>query len=227
MYIHSSYLDADLSLVPKNILADYERLKLEDPKEYDNIVLGGWISQLEGAVFPEESLKKYKEFPENMEYFTLGAIDTADEGTDHFAQPIGRVYQSLNRVYIFDAIYDQENLTIQEGQVVGKVKEHKISHLYIETNNFGAYFARRLRELLPHVDIFGQYSKGNKMGRILAQSGLIKMHFYFPEKPNATLQKFMDSLTKLLKTSEDEDDAGDSLAGLSAYLEKYMGLFKN
>lgn len=225
MYIHSSYLDADRNLMPKNILRDYERLKIDDPTEYDNVVLGGWVSELEGLAFPKSSLKTYKEFPENMEYFTIGAIDSADEGTDNFSAPFARVYG--DRVYIFDAIFDQNNLTIQEGQVQSKVKEHKITELVIETNSFGAYFSRRLRELLPTIEIFGQYAKANKMGRILANAGLIKMYFYFPENPNPTLKKFMDQVCKLMKTATKEDDAPDSLALLSAYLEKYHGLWRN
>jgi len=225
MYIHTSYLDADKDKIPRNILADYNRLKEEDPKEYDNIVMGGWISELEGQVFPQSSLKRYKEFPENTEYFTITFIDSADEGEDHFSMPIARVYG--NRVYITDAIFDQDNLTIQEGQVQSKVKEHKISNIVVETNSFGAYFTRRLRELLPGIEIFGQFAKANKMARILANSGLVKMYFYFPDKPNATLQKLMDQATKLLKTDNENDDAADSLAGLAAFLEKYHGLFKN
>ena len=225
MYIHTSYLDADKNKIPRNILSDYNRLKEEDPKEYDNIVLGGWISELEGQVFPVSSLKRYREFPENTEYFTIVFIDSADEGEDHFSMPIARVYG--NRVYITDAIFDQDNLTIQEGQVQSKVKEHKISNIVVETNSFGAYFTRRLRELLPGIEIFGQFAKANKMARILANSGLVKMYFYFPEKPNDTLQKLMDQACKLLKTDNENDDAADSLAGLAAYLEKYHGLFKN
>lgn len=225
MYIHSSYLDADLSLVPKNILADYERLKLEDPKEYDNIVLGGWITELEGQVFPDSSLKRYREFPQDQNYYVAAFADTADEGADHFAMPIARVYG--DQVYIIDCIFDLENLTIQEGQVHGKVKEHRISNLCVETNAAGAYFSRRLRELIPEVQIFGQFSRMNKMSRILSQAGLIKHYFHFPVSPNPTLQAYMDQTTALLKDSKDKDDAPDSLAGLSAYLEKYMGLFKN
>lgn len=225
MYIHSSYLDADLSLVPKNILADYERLKAEDPKEYDNIVMGGWITELEGQVFPDSSLKRYREFPQDQNYYVAAFADTADEGADHFAMPIARVYG--DQVYIIDCIFDLENLTIQEGQVHGKVKEHRISNLCVETNAAGAYFSRRLRELIPEVQIFGQFSKMNKMSRILAQAGLIKHYFYFPVNPNPTLQAYMDQVMALLKDSKDKDDAPDSLAGLSAYLEKYMGLFKS
>ena len=224
MYIHSSYLDADQSQIPKNILADYNRLKIEDPKEYENIVMGGWVSELEGQIFPENSLKRYKEFPENMEYFTISFADTADEGLDKFAMPIGRVYG--NRVYVFDAIFDTENLTIQEGQVQDKVKIDHINEVVIETNNAGAYFTRRIRELLPQIEIFGQYSKTNKMARILANAGLVKYFFYFPINPNPDLQRFMDQVIKILKTSKDEDDAPDALTGLAAYLEKYHDIFK-
>lgn len=223
MYIHSSYLDADQLQIPKNILADYNRLKIEDPKEYENIVMGGWVTELEGQVFPESSLKKYRDFPEGN-YFTIAFADTADEGLDNFAMPIARVYG--NRVYIFDCIFDQENLTIQEGQVQSKVKECHISEICIETNNAGAYFTRRMRELIPQIEIFGQYSKANKMARILANAGLVKYFFYFPVNPNPDLQRFMTQVTSLLKDSKDNDDAPDALTGLCAYLEHYHSLFK-
>ena len=225
MYIHSSYLDADQAKIPANILNDYKRLQISDPKEYDNIVLGGWITELEGQIFPESSLKRYKEFPQDMEYFTIAFVDSADEGEDYFAMPVARVYG--NRIYVFDCIFDQENLTVQEGQVQSKVKECHINNIVVETNAAGAYFARRIRELLPQIEIFGQFAKANKMARILAGAGLVKMFFYFPVNPNADLQKFMDQMYKILKSSTKEhDDAPDSITGLAAYLEKYHGLFK-
>jgi predicted phosphatase len=64
------------------------------------------------------------------------------------------------------------------------------------------------------------------MARILANAGLVKYFFYFPVNPNPVLQKFMDQVIKILKTSTDEDDAPDALTGLAAYLEKYHELFK-
>src|ERR1035437_604425 len=213
MYIHSSYLDADQEKIPKNILADYNRLKIEDPKEYDNIVLGGWVSQLEGAIFPKDSLKYYKELPpDDMEHYTIGYVDAADTGEDHFAMPIAHIYG--NKVYIIDAIFDQYNLTIQEAQVQNKVKIHHISELAIETNSFGAYFGRRIRELIPWIEVFGMFSKTNKIARILANSGLVKHYFYFPEKPTDIMTKFMEQFTSILSTSKDKDDAADSISGL-------------
>ena len=182
------------------------------------------ISDDETKVFPVSSLKRYTELPENMEYFTIGSIDPADEGQDNFAMPIARVYG--DRVYLVDALFDQNNLTIQEWQVQSKVKEHHISHLYIETNSFGAFFSRRLRELMPAVEIFGKPAITNKMGRILSNAGLIKLYFYFPESPTAELQRGINETTKLMKTSTKQDDFPDALAALAAYLEKYNGLFK-
>jgi phage terminase large subunit len=224
MYIHSSYLDCDFKLMPANILADYERMKLTDPDEYENIVMGGWIKQREGLVFPKSELKRYKEFPVDMHYKTYAFADTADQGDNYFSMPIGRVYG--NRVYLTDAIHDQYNLTIQEGQVQDKVKMCNINELIIETNSFGAYFSRRIRELIPGLYVFGQNAKANKMSRILANSGLIKYYFYFPENPTPTLQKFIDQVTKLMRTATKEDDAPDSLSGLCAYLDKFYNIFQ-
>lgn len=230
MYIHSSYLDADQTRIPKNILADYNRMKIEELKEYDNIVLGGWVTELEGQVFPESSLKRYNpdtDLPPDTEYFTIGFVDPADKGEDHFACPFARVYKSLNKVYVFDAIFDNKlGLSIYLPLTVSKCKEHKIAELPVEINSFGSWFKEHLSEALPSVYLFGLVAKSNKMGRIIANAGLVKSYFYFPKNPNPDLQKFMDQVTKLLKTSTDEDDAADSLAALAAYLEHYHGMFR-
>ena len=123
MYIHASYLDADKDLIPKNILKDYERMKKDDPAMYDNVIMGGWVREVEGQVFPRSKLMFYDKLPpDDQNYYTIAFVDTADEGEDNFAMPIARVYG--NDVFLIDAIFDKANLTIQESQVVGKVKEH-------------------------------------------------------------------------------------------------------
>lgn len=58
MYIHSSYLDADQTKIPKNILADYNRLKEEDPDSYDNVVMGGWLKKKVGALWTRDMILK-------------------------------------------------------------------------------------------------------------------------------------------------------------------------
>jgi predicted phage terminase large subunit-like protein len=191
------------------------------------------IDDNESKAFPRSSIKTYKDIPtetinesgETKEQgWTFAIIDPADEGTDYFSMPIFQVL--TDEVYLKDAIFDQENLTIQESQVVAKVKEHKIGVLFIETNNAGAYFVRRMRELLPHVEIMGFWSKSNKMARILSYAGIIKLFFRFPESPNPTTERLMNQLFRLMKTSKKEDDAADSVAGAARYLESHYSMFK-
>lgn len=193
------------------------------------------IDDNESKVFPQSSIKRYKHLPseiitengkekEVLQGWTFAIADTADEGTDYFAMPIMQVIG--DNVYVFDAIFNQENLTLQESEVISKCKTSKIRRLTIETNNAGAYFYRRMKEKLPNIEVWGQWSKGNKMARIISQSGIIKYNFYFPENPNPTLQAFMNQMFRLLKTSKKEDDAGDAIAAASAHLEEQFHMFK-
>jgi predicted phage terminase large subunit-like protein len=193
------------------------------------------IDDNETKVFPRSTIKRYKHIPteiitENgkdkivMQGWTFAAADTADEGVDYFSMPIMQVVG--DNVYVFDAIFNQENLTLQESEIISKCKTNKIRRLYIETNNAGAYFKRRMEKKLPNIEVWGQWSKGNKMARIISQSGIIKNNFYFPENPNPTLHAFMNQMFRLLKTSKKEDDAGDAIAAASAHLEEQFHLFK-
>jgi predicted phage terminase large subunit-like protein len=203
-----------------NRIKDHPKTKLTFQSQY----MQDPRPDLEKLLFPEEEIKRYKDFPEG-EYFEFSFIDPADEGTDNYAQPIMRVYPDLQRVYVHDAIFNQENLTIQEPFVISKVKEHKIREICIETNSFGAYFKRRLIELLPDITIFGKPSISNKLVRMINYSGIVKAYFYFPEQPNHTLSKFMTQMFKITKTSKKEDDAPDSICGAAEYLEKFHQLF--
>lgn len=180
------------------------------------------IGDNESKVFAKSSLHYYDKLPEE-EYFTISFADPADEGDDNFSMPIARVYGSY--VYLVDAIFDQENLTLQEPKIQSKHKVHKFGRIVVETNNAGAYFSRRLRELMPDLDVFGKWSKATKMPRIIQYAGLVKLYFRFPNNPTPALQKLMAQLWKLKSTDKKEDDAGDSISGLAEHLEKYYGIF--
>lgn len=182
------------------------------------------ISDNQSNVFAKSSLQYYDKLPDE-EYFTIGFADPADEGDDNFSMPIARVYG--NYVYLVDAIFDQENLTKQEPKIQSSHKIHRYGELVIETNNAGAYFSRRIRELAPDLNVFGQWSKATKMPRIIQYAGLVKLYFRFPNNPNASTQRLMTQLWKLKSTSKKEDDAGDSISGLAAHLEKHYHLFND
>ena len=49
-YIHTSYLDC-IEHVPPNIISEFNRMKETNLKEYNNVVLGGWLDKAEGVVY--------------------------------------------------------------------------------------------------------------------------------------------------------------------------------
>jgi len=194
------------------------------------------IDDNEAKAFPRSSLKFYKYLPtktinengtekEIPQGWLFSFIDTADEGMDNFAMPIFRVIGDL--VYLVDCIFDQENLTIQLSQVASKLKEHgRFGEIVVETNSAGAFFKRTLEDNHPDTPFFGQWSKANKMARILSYAGIIKLYYRFPENPNPNVERFMKQVYRLLKTSKKEDDAPDSLAGSAMHLEAQYEMFK-
>ena len=50
-YIHTSYKDVDRQYLADNIVKYYEKLEIENPEKYNEIVLGGWVSDVKGRVF--------------------------------------------------------------------------------------------------------------------------------------------------------------------------------
>jgi phage terminase large subunit len=49
-YIHTTYLDC-LEFVPDEIVRAFEEMRLENPKKYHHIVMGGWLDKAEGVIF--------------------------------------------------------------------------------------------------------------------------------------------------------------------------------
>ena len=49
-YIHTTYLD-NIDNLNEDVIKDFERLKEINPKEYDNVVMGGWLDRVEGVIF--------------------------------------------------------------------------------------------------------------------------------------------------------------------------------
>jgi len=49
-YIHTSYLD-NAKHLPKDYLKDFAQLKINNPRKYEHVVMGGWLEKAEGVVF--------------------------------------------------------------------------------------------------------------------------------------------------------------------------------
>jgi len=98
-YIHTSYMDC-LEFVDPKMLADWERLKKNDPKEYENIVLGGWLDRAEGVVYENW---EYGEFEKSLPY-----VYGMDFGysVDPTALVKVAVDDKRNKIYLKEEIYE-------------------------------------------------------------------------------------------------------------------------
>jgi len=224
MYIHSSYLDVNPKYIPDNILKDYERLKIEDPEEFDNVVLGGWISEPKGVLFRRSDLKFYKERPKEGLIAKLGFIDPADTGTDCHSVPIGYLYED-GRVYIEEVVYTEDSVSENVERTADIINAHKPEYVRIEVNMGGTMYPTLLEpKLNKETMLLSIRESTNKHARIYTMSGFIKRFFVFRddyvhgseyfEFMNNTCQYMADGTSK-------HDDAPDSLTGLANMVKSF------
>ena len=116
LYIHTDYRDNDF--LPANTLAAYERLRLSDPKKYAHVVLGGWLDQAEGLIFPEWTALKTP--PPNLRL--LG-----------FGKDFGFANDPTTLVAVYQIIGERESLFVRT--------------LYAETGLFNSDIAERCSKL--------------------------------------------------------------------------------
>lgn len=214
-YIHTTYLD-NLENLSEEFVKDAEKCKIDNPNLYAYDYLGQWVYSVDGAYLPQHKLKRYSEV--NKEGANIMYIDTADEGSDHFAALIGRIIDK--RFYVTDAIFNLENLNVNEVVVSEKIAAYDMDNVFIESNNFGAYFIRNIREQNENRVISAIKNTTNKHGRILAQSGYIIEFFVWPENPNETLAAFIRQMSAVTPETKDKDDAADATAGMAMILRR-------
>jgi len=118
-YIHTTYKD-NLENLSDEFIQDAERAKKYTPNLYRYDYLGEWVLSTEDAILPYHKLKRYKDL--NDEGVKLMYIDTADEGTDHFAAIIGSL--TGKNFYVTDAIFNLNNLTVNEEVTTERIERY-------------------------------------------------------------------------------------------------------
>jgi len=63
-YIHTTYLD-NLSNLDESFLDEVERVKKNNPKKYQHVILGGWLDKAEGVVFTNWKFGAFN--PDNLQ----------------------------------------------------------------------------------------------------------------------------------------------------------------
>ena len=217
LYIHSSYLDVNPLYIPANIRKDYERLKLEDPIQYDNVVMGGWISEPEGVLFKKSQLKKFNQLPIEQPVAKLAFIDPADSGTDAHSVPIAYVYND-GRIFIEDVLYTTLGVDVNVDMTASILNKHLPEYVRVEVNMGGGMYPALLQPKINQtIALLPFREKSNKHARIYTISGFIKEFCYFKDdfEYNSDYYHFINILTQYMSDgTSDHDDAPDSLAGL-------------
>jgi len=211
LYIHSSYLDCDFDLMPKNILSDYQKLKVENPTEYENIVLGGWIQEPEGVLLPKSKLQFQKtDIPAENIIFTFAIGDPADLGGDKYSMPFIHVAAIDNRIvcYVKDVIHSTYGIEANTERVLEKVEQYNIENVLYESNGVGLaavlLISKRLsknRKLIPFT------SSINKEVRIHSHYEFVQKFFVFDSNQYETNQEyksFVNDLTSYTTEGKNE-----------------------
>jgi len=184
-----------------------------------------------GVLFKPTDLNRFdiKDLRKEEAEAILGYIDVMDDGTDSLAFPLAYVFK--NKVYITDVVFTSENIDSTLPQCVSLLNMNKnFNYVRIEANNQGGGFKRLMMQHFDPSKILSVKNTTNKNTRIIMQYGFIKNYFYFRNdyEPNSQYAKFMDQVLAYMKDgSSKHDDAPDSLAGLSKFIQVIVpNLFK-
>tara|TARA_R110002072_G_scaffold256167_1_gene415003 strand:- start:7229 stop:8497 length:1269 start_codon:yes stop_codon:yes gene_type:complete len=228
LYIHTSYLDVNPKFVPENIRKDYEDLRLEDPTEYNSIVLGGWISDAIGKVYSMTKLKRFNsaDLKDNLVEYRLGHIDIANEGTDNLAMVVIKVIG--RNLYLTDVVFTPEDSTYTEPIVIEMAKENKLEYLWIESNGVGSMYASNIAPSLYSTTVVPYHQSTNKHAKIVSKAGFIKkwMHFRDDYEAGSEYDLFMQNMIEYNKSKKENnsihDDAIDSLSSAVGFIQEWL-----
>lgn len=236
MYIHVSYLDANPTHLAPNIRKDYERLKEDNPTEYENIVLGGWITEPEGVLLPISKLRfaEVNNIPDEYVVYKFAVGDPADKGGDHFSIPFMHVAVIDGNLTCFvkDIIHTQDGIEVANDRAIEKSRLNHIEDIYLEVNGVGsaAYYLLK-RDLANHASIKPFSSHVNKEVRILSNYEFILKYMVFDVnyKNNPEYHLFIKHLTAYQKdddkANKNKKDAIDSVCSAANILKiKYKNL---
>jgi predicted phage terminase large subunit-like protein len=225
LYIHSSYLDLPRENVADNVYNDFERLKNEDIEQYNNVVLGGWVTSLEGKVFNQPDLLYFDELPKELPICKITFVDVADRGEDFHAVPIAYIY-SDGSIYIDDVLFTKLSIEHNVPMTAEIINRHKLDYARVETNYGGTAYLLLINDLITHTELLPVTATTNKHSRILLGQYNIKRKVYFRrnfKEYSEDYYLFMQNVFDYQKDGKSpHDDAPDSLEGVVSFAR---GLF--
>lgn len=209
MYIHTSYLDGDLAKMPQNILADYNRMNVDNPDEYDNIVLGGWIQEPEGVLLPKSKLR-WGIAPESSEIaFRFSVGDPADTGGDKYSMPFIDVvtFEGQLACYVRSAIHNTHGIEANTSRIIDRAKQYLTEQLFIESNGVGLAAVILIKKQLgQHQKLSAFPSTQNKDVRILSHYEFVQRYFVFDKQQYDTDPEYKLFVTDMCSYTKEGDN---------------------
>jgi len=236
MYIHTSYLDVPKEYIADNIRKYYERLKEENPIKYDQIVLGGWVTEPEGVLLPLSKLKfaNLDDIPEENIVYKFSVGDPADKGGDCFSVPFMHVVVVDNQLSVFvkDVLHNKDGIEANNDRIIDKCRLNYIEDAYLEVNGVGtASYLLLKRDLANHAKVKPFTVSIPKETRILSHYEFVERYFIFDEnyKSNPEYWQFIKHVTGYQKDDDKENknkkDAIDSLCSAANIVKiKYKNI---
>ena len=186
-----------------------------------------WASQFQqepyeakGLLYPEDSLNRYFELPQDREPDAVIAIaDTAERGSESTAMGIFKIYG--DDVFLDDLVFDDSTPEHTKPECAKKIVDHKVSVAIFESNAAGEYYGRDVEALVKQLggkcSIRLKRTITNKQTRIEYASDGIKAHFYFKDKSlyarTSQYGLFMREMTTYTRSGKvPHDDAVDMLS---------------
>lgn len=208
LYIHSSYLDVNPEYIPENIRKDYERLKEINIDEYNNVVLGGWRTDVEGALLPLSSLS-FAPCPINSPDLitNIAVSDPADGGGDKLSTIFLKLIYTEKKlhVYVQDVVHSSKGIGSNTERIMDRIRKHHTERIHIEGNGVGKALLYELRrENDTECVIEGYHERMNKDGKIFAFYEFVRDHFFFNEdwRSNKDYKDYINDLVSYEKEGQ-------------------------
>lgn len=211
LYIHTSYLDLPDGALPENIIKEYDRMKTDNPKMYNNIVLGGWLDRPEGVLIPFEDLRLFPNTFDNGEKIKrMVFVDPSEKGGDMMSAIFTEVSIIDGRLnaHVYDAIHSNAGYEIISAMIHEKAVKTNVSEVVFEKNGVGLATGLALKNLNinNNYKLIPFHSKVNKEIRIGSNYEFVKRHYSFniDYKKKKMFNSFIEHLTQY---SIDEKEA--------------------
>ena len=186
----------------------------------------------EGQLYPQGQLQRYFELPEGDPDAIIGVCDTKTTGSDFCSMPIA--FQYGNKFYIEDVLFENYAPNVVETNLVSKICQWNPHMIRFESNVAGGKLASDVQQAVKakncRTKIETKWTQQNKETKILVEAPWVLEHCVF--KDDSVLhgdqwreyRKFLQSLCSYsLEGKNKHDDAPDSMAQLSQYIQGFAG----